>query len=181
MRRRTASFAGRAACLALGAVVALSGLGPAGAQEAEGFGRDDRWVQGTDPASCDAVVASGPQSHIYVTCGCGGVPAGILFTIDGAPAGSGRIELAFDDAAPESVPVENGALWADCAACAPGFGAVIASLRRHHRVAVQFPDGAAAEFSLLGSADALGACLRAARAEAEDGTTAEARQAEAAE
>lgn len=144
---------------ALGAglwAVMLSGA--AVAQTSDGFGRDDRWTRGEGPAACESIVTAGETSHIYVTCACDGLPSGILFTIGGTHAGTGEVSLSFDDAPAETVTLESGTLWADCADCTPGFADIVAKLRRYNRVAVGFDTGAEARFTLLGSAAAIGNC-----------------------
>ncbi|MGR3484480.1 MAG: hypothetical protein ACU0BF_03990 [Paracoccaceae bacterium] len=123
------------------------------------FGRDDRWSAGFGMGVIEATVTQGAGNRIDVACASGALrPNSITFEIGGRTPEGERLFFSFDGGPIEDVWVSNGRIEADCRACVGTFYYVIERLKAHSRVSISTLEGKTANFTLLGSADAIGDC-----------------------
>lgn len=122
---------------------------------------DDRWSSGFGQGLVEASVSHGPGNSITVVCNVGGNPvagSAIWFELAGRPPGGDWVSLTFDGAVPERMSLWEGRITSDCPPCAGTFDHVVARLKAHSSVHVQFANGDGARFTLVGSAEAIGDC-----------------------
>lgn len=124
-------------------------------------GNDYEWTAGWGQGISEAIITRGSGNSIYVTCGEHyGRPGhtGIRFMLAGDSPNGSEITLTFDQNDPERIWIDDGSITSNCRACASNYLYVIKKLKRHSSVHVLSQDGAAARFSLSGSAKAIGNC-----------------------
>lgn len=120
------------------------------------------WNRSDEPSSHRAWVEAGKGNRIELTCdGSAETNKTVaIITIDGLrPMPETNVSFIFDKSPAETFSANgNGIFSSECNSCAGVFGGIVQGLVKSKSVQVKFSNGAEAQFSLAGSANAIGEC-----------------------
>lgn len=120
---------------------------------------EDAWGKAYGQGVCEAMVTSGYEDKIHVSCDCGsGYANEISITLRKALPKNFNVLMTFDDSKPISVPSSNGTIVADTPEGKANFKKLIRLFGKHKSVKVEYPNGRQATFTLKGSRAALEGC-----------------------
>lgn len=120
------------------------------------------WNRSDESGSHRAWVNAGKGNRIELTCdGSAETNKTVaIITIDGLrPMPETNVSFVFDKSPAETFTANgNGIFSSECNSCAGVFGGIVQGLVNNNSVQVKFNNGAEAQFSLAGSAGAIGEC-----------------------
>lgn len=120
---------------------------------------EDAWGKALGQGVCEAMVTSGYDNKILVSCDCGsGFVNEISITLRKVLSKDFNILMTFDNSKPIAVPSRNGNIVADTPEGKANFKKVLRLFEKHKSVTVEYPNGRQATFTLKGSRAALEGC-----------------------